>query len=141
MIRHHKTGRVTAHNPTWTLVNFAKKFRARLLDSAPHLRAPEYKLLVAAIVDMEMLHMSVMRGLKKDGMIDPETGDLRRAVAEARQQLRNQLAFYQQAGLTPHSKIDIAELSRKAKPVFDVNAFRAEAAAPEAETVIEESNE
>jgi hypothetical protein len=48
-------------------------------------------------------------------------------VGEARQQLRAQLTFYQQAGLTPKSKIDLAELARKAKPTFDIAKFRAEA--------------
>ena len=99
-----------------------------------------YRLLVAAIVDAELLHLSLMRGLKRDGMINPTTGELRKAVAEARQQLRAQLNFYQAAGLTPRSKIDLAELAKKAKPFFDVNKFRSEtaASAAEDETVIEE---
>jgi hypothetical protein len=122
--------RSSVQNPTWTLINYAKKFRARLLESAPHLRDPMYKLLVAAIVDAELLHLSLMRGLKRDGLVSPRTGELRKGVSEARQQLRAQLQFYQQAGLTPKSKIDIAELTKKARPVFDVAAFRAEAAAP-----------
>src|ERR1700731_325808 len=86
--------RASVKNPTWNLINYAKKFRTRLLESAPHLKDPMYRLLVAAIVDAELLHLSLMRGLKRDGMINPTTGELRKAVAEARQQLRAQLNFY-----------------------------------------------
>ena len=105
---------------------------------APHLKDPIYKLLVSSIVDAEILHFSLMRGLKKDGMIDPETGELRRGVAEARMQLRLQLGYYAEAGLTPKAKIDIAELARKVKPSFDIQKFRAETVVEEPEIVTEE---
>lgn len=130
-------GRAVAQNPTWSLISYAKVFRRKLFEAAPHLKDPIYKLLVASIVDAEMLHVSVMRGLKRDGLLN-ESGDLRPAVAEARQQLRMQLAYYAEAGLTPKSKIDIAELARKVKPSFDIAKFRAETLAEEPETVVEE---
>jgi hypothetical protein len=75
----------------------------KLVGLVPHLDRPEFRPVILSFARVSNLATDVYKFLRKDGLVDPETSDIRNSVGTLTKLLQTQLKFAGALGLLPTS--------------------------------------